>query len=308
VTVDASLVRSDLVVAEPGGRVLVEVGVEGCRSGDERPRLRVGTERCGAAAAAGLRSGGLVGASTDSPGPSLFDLIGEGVGQGGDGRGGADEVAVAVDEGVEVAQLGGAVTAQDGEAGRAKGATAELRSAGGCGRQGRTVEVGGPDSSAPRDRRIEVVAERSERVDDRVALVREAEERLVDPSETVDEGVALDLQLDARSRVDARGLPEEQAWSAPRSIGAVGWGHRGRPRRRVRWAEVAAAVATREPVEESASRQVQTSIAPRCDSAARRPARGSRRGAHGRPALLGPPCGAPTHWRRIDVESTPMGG
>jgi len=256
VTVDAPLVGSGSVAAaEPGRGVVIEGGVEGRGLGDGRPRLRiVGAERRGAAATAGFGAGGLVGAASDSSGSALLDLVGHGVGQGGDGRGGADEVAVAVEKGVEVAQWGGPVPPEDREAGGTQSATTELRGALRDRWQGRPVEVGWADPSAPRDRRVEVVAKVGEGVDDRATLVREIEERVVDPPQAVDEGIAVDLQLEACSRVDARGLPEEQAWRAPGSIGAaVRCDHRWRPRHRDGvgrgGAEVTAAVSTRKPVE-----------------------------------------------------------
>jgi hypothetical protein len=108
-----------------------------------------------------------------------------------------DHVAVAVEQPVELPEGGGTVAAEDGEAGGPQPATADDLRALDCGRQRTAVEVWRPSPPAPGHRRVELLADRLQLVDDRPAFLAEDEEPGVQAAEPMNECIPLDLTVDA---------------------------------------------------------------------------------------------------------------
>jgi hypothetical protein len=152
----------------------------------------------------------------------VLDLVGHGVGQGGDGAPGTDHVAVAVEQPVELGEREGAVPPQDGDAGDAEVAAAEGLSPLGGGGQRAAVDVGRAAALRPRHRRVEALAQVRQRVDDGSSLLGDADEAVVELLQPMDEGVALGLDLHARPEVEAGCPPEVVDAAAPERVDRVG--------------------------------------------------------------------------------------
>jgi hypothetical protein len=102
-----------------------------------------------------------------------------------------------VDQVVQLAKRERAVPAQDGETGRPERPTGQgLGILVGGGQRG-PVDVGRPSPPAPRDDRVELVAQPGQCVDDGAALVRQGDHAPVDHLEPVDERITVHLSFDA---------------------------------------------------------------------------------------------------------------
>ena len=151
---------------------------------------------------------GRVHAALEAASPPPLDLVRHRVGQRGDGTPGPHHVAVAVQEPVELDQGQGAVTAQDREAGGTKVSARDGLGPFGGGRQGAGVDVRWPTSLRPRDRRVELVSQPRQGVDDGPAFVAEHLEAFVDLPEPVDEGVPIGLPFEPGGQAE-RGHPPQ---------------------------------------------------------------------------------------------------
>lgn len=110
--------------------------------------------------------------------------------------GGKDQVPVAVQEAVQLAQAGGPVTPKDREAGGPEASTRDRLCSLDGGGHGAAVDVRRASTVAPRDDGVQLVAQLPEGVDERSALEAQVEQLGVEAPEPAHEGVPLDLALD----------------------------------------------------------------------------------------------------------------
>jgi hypothetical protein len=142
-----------------------------------------------------------------------------------------DHVAVAVEQPVELRQGGGAVAAEDGEAGGPQRAAADDLCALDGGGQRSAVDVWGAPAPAPGHRRVQLLADHVQLVDDGPAFLAQHEKPVVQAAEAVDERVPFDLTVDAGPCRYPGGMAqlEERAASsveAPVGVASRGWGGR----------------------------------------------------------------------------------
>lgn len=189
------------IAGRPSGRVqlarvFIEVGVERRRPRPGAGRLGVAGELGRRTAAVGWCAGG-VGAPLDADGAPLLHLVGHGIAQRRHRATGADEVAVAVQQAVELAQAGRAVPAEDLEAGAPERPTPDGAGGGGGGRQRCAVEQRRPPPPRPLDGRVQDVTEPGEGIEDDPTVLTGLQQRAVDVGERAQQRISLHLELEA---------------------------------------------------------------------------------------------------------------
>lgn len=133
---------------------------------------------------------------------------------------------------MQLAQAGGAVAAEDGDArGTEAAASDRLRPVDGR-RHGTAIDIGRSPPVAPRHDGVQLVAQHAQRVDERPALEAQVEQLDVEAPESMDECVALELSLDPHERRQARGATEEEVGRP--GVARLSLGERVPPGRRPR--------------------------------------------------------------------------
>lgn len=231
----------------PGRRVLLDVGIQGgrCSCGPGVGQLgHPGRRRLGRRPVIATHSAWwmpihrLVHAALDPASSAALHLVGHGIRQAGDGPRGADDIAVAVQQGMELPQGGRAVSAQDGQACGTQLASGEGGSARSGGGQRAVVEVRGPTTVAPGDDRVELVPDRGQGCDDRPPVAAEGQEVGVYLVQRVHQGVPLGLPFDAEPQRHPRDASQRHGRRAPVALGWIGGATR--PWRRQRFVGVRA--------------------------------------------------------------------